>query len=629
MLKFLKGIWRGLDLLRRGLHLVLLLLIFGILIGALRSTSPLIPSSAALSLVPEGEIVEQLTGDPLQRAFDEASGQGRSETLLWDLTEAIRAAKNDDRIKVIDLNLNRLAGAGQPTLSEITNALADFRSSGKKVVAHGLSFTQAQYYLAAHADEVYLDPLGEVLLPGYEAYRTYLKGLLDKLAVDVHLFRVGEFKTAAENLVRTDMSEADREETRVYLGALWDGYKSAVAKARQLEPTAIDVYADSYIDALKQAKGEAAKIALDAKLITGIKTPQQVEARLRELMGQKAGDSQANPSKRLPTVRLEQYLPIVHAKNLLIQRGSGKVGVVIASGNIMDGEQPQGTVGGDTLAELLRQAREDDDISAVVLRVDSPGGSIYGSEAIYREVAALEAADKPVVVSMGDLAASGGYYIAAPARKIISDPMTLTGSIGIFAAVPTFDRTLSKVGVTVDGLGTTKLSGKLRLDRPLDPDLSEYVQQSLNFGYETFLKHVADGRKTTRDAVHEVAQGRVWIGRDALTHKLVDELGGYEAALKAARTLAKLPDSAPAQRIAPPMSLTERLAMQLQTLSARTAGRWFGGAARNWARGWFTSSSLPVTTQIVPVGEIAKELQGLGSLLQQRGPLAYCFCDVE
>ncbi|HMA10419.1 MAG TPA: signal peptide peptidase SppA, partial [Steroidobacteraceae bacterium] len=503
---------------------MLLLLIFGFIIGALRGSLPRVPARAALVIQPVGEIVEQRSGDPLQIAFNEARGQRQTETLLWDLTESIRAAAKDSRIRAIVLQLDDFTRAGQPTLEEVATALREFRAAGKKIIAHGASFSQAQYYLAAQADELYLDPQGEVLLEGYERYRMYYKGLLDKLAVDVHLFRVGEYKSAAEDLVRTGMSPEDRQETRSYLDALWAAYKTAVGKARDLSPEVIDQYANGYIDALRTNAGDAARVALEAGLVTGLKTEDEVTARVQELVGE--DDSGAG----FPAIDLQDYARVHSAEKQLHRGAHGRVGVIVASGEILDGQQPPGVVGGTTTADLLREARDDDDIAAVVLRIDSPGGSAFASEQIYREVAAIKAAGKPVVVSMGDLAASGGYYISAPADEIFASATTLTGSIGIFSAVPTVDRTLGKVGITVDGVGTTALSGKLRMDRPLDPVLRDYLQLSIERGYEVFVGHVAAGRGKTRDQVDALGRGRVWTGAEARAQGLVDTLGSFDDA---------------------------------------------------------------------------------------------------
>src|SRR5262245_13287155 len=282
---FFRGVWRGLDGLRRVLHLLLLLLIFGFLIGALSTGLPALPARGVLLLQPQGQIVEQRSGDPVTAAFNRATGQGDGQTLLWDLTESIRTAAKDSRVAAIALQTDYLEGAGQPTLEEVAAAMAEFRASGKKIIAWGTSFTQSQYYLAAQADEIYLDPLGEVLIEGYSRYRMYYKGLLDKLAVDMHLFRVGQFKSAAEDMTRTGMSAEDRLESLAYLKGLWEGYKGAIGKARGLAPEVIDQYANGYIDALRSNDGDAARVALAAGLVTALKTEQEVTERLIELGG--------------------------------------------------------------------------------------------------------------------------------------------------------------------------------------------------------------------------------------------------------------------------------------------------------------------------------------------------------
>jgi protease-4 len=577
----------------------------------LRSSIPHLPAKAALYIQPNGEIVEQRSGDPIQIAFDEARGEGSAETLLWDLTESIRAAAKDKRVQAIVLRLDSMSGGGQPTLEEVASAMRDFRASGKKIIAQGTSFTQAQYYLAAQADEIYLDPIGEVLIEGYERYRMYYKGLLDKLAVDVHLFRVGQYKSAAEDLVRKNMSDQDRFESKTYLDALWSGYKAAVAKARGVAPDVIDQYANGFVDALRSNGGDSARIALEAGLVTGLKTENEVTARMIELVGMnKDGDG-------YPVIDLEDYVLVHKAEKQLHKAGAGRVAVVVASGEILDGEQPPGTIGGVTAATLLREARDDGDIAAVVLRVDSPGGSVLASEQIYREVVAIKAAGKPVVVSMGDLAASGGYYIAAPADEIFASPTTITGSIGIFATIPTFDRTLDKLGVTVDGVGTTSLSGKLRIDRPLDPALRDYVQISIERGYDLFLAHVVEGRHKTRDQVQEVAQGRVWIGSDARQHGLVDQLGGYDDAVKAAARLAKLPAGYDVDRMEPEMGWAERLAAQLHISAVRMAGRVLGPAVDS------------LQGALAPFAPLQKEIARVQRMSASQRPQAYCFCSVE
>lgn len=590
------------------LHLILLLLIFGFIVGALRGTVPRVPSKAALFIAPQGAIVEQLASDPIQRAFDEASGRGQTQTLLWDITDSIRAATKDKRIEAIVLRLDRMGGAGQPTLSEIGNALQEYRATGRKVIAWSNSYNQAQYFLAAQADEVYVDPFGEVLIEGYDRYRTFYKGLLDKLSVDMHLFRVGAWKTGAENLVRTDMSAEDRAESEVYLNALWKGYRETVAKARGIEADAIDAYANGFIEALRSKGGDAAAVAMEAGLVTGLKTDSQLAERLVELVGSNDGPQDYNH------VMLADYVRVQRAEEKLRRHPGGSVAVVLASGEILDGEQPPGTVGGETVSALLRQVRDDDGVKAVVLRVDSPGGSVFASEQIYREVVSIKEAGKPVVISMGDVAASGGYYIAAPADRVFAHPLTITGSIGIYAALPTIDRTLGKIGVTVDGVGTTALSGKMRVDRPLDPALRDYVQLTIEHGYEQFLAHVAQGRNKTRDEVHEIAQGRVWVGSDALARGLVDELGSYDDAVKAAAALARLPAGYAVQRVEPSLSWAEALALQIRVRFAHFAGGVIG------------PSLQPVRAVLEP---LQAELERVRHMVEARDGLAYCFCSID
>jgi protease-4 len=609
---FFRGVWRGLDGLRRILHLILLLLIFGFIIGALSSGVPSLPASGVLLLQPNGEIVEQRSGDPLTVAFNRASGQGDSQTLLWDLTDAIRAAAGDGRVAAIALNTDYFDGAGQPTLEEVAAAMAMFKASGKKIIAWGASFTQAQYYLAAQADEVYLDPMGEVLLDGYERYRMYYKGLLDKLDVDVHLIRCGQcdFKSADEDLVRTSMSPQDRQESLAYLQGLWQGYRTAVAGARDLTPGDIEQYANGYLSALRTHRGDSAQVALEAGLVTGLMTRQQVNDRLVEIAGD---DGKGN----YPVIAYADYVRVHHAERQLSKPGGAHVGVVVASGEIGDGRRPPGSIGGETASGLLRQAREDDKIAAVVLRIDSPGGSGNASEQIYREVAAIRAAGKPVVVSMGDLAASGGYYIAVPANRIFASANTLTGSIGVFSTVPTLDRTLGKVGVTVDGVGTTELSGKLRVDRPMSPALRDYLQLSVDHFYDVFLGHVSDGRGQTREQIHSIAQGRVWTGTDALARGLVDELGGYDAAVQAAAELANLPEGYAVERIEPELSWAEQFALQLHLAGARISGLFVGPAVRE------------LHHELAPLALVRRQYERFEQLAASSEPLAYCLCSVE
>jgi protease IV len=622
--KIFSGIFRGLDVLRKFLHLVLLLLIFGIVVGALRTSIPHIADHSALVLQPYGEIVEQRTGSPVDQALARAQGNELPETLLWDLTDALKAAKRDPRIAAVVLDLNYMSGGGQPTLAELTAAIKDFRSSGKKVVAYSTAFLQESYYVAAAADEVYVDPLGLVAIDGYERYRTYYKEVLDKLGVEVNLFRVGAYKSAAEVYIRNDMSPEDREESLAYLNALWLNYRTAVAESRGLTPDDISHYVANLVPAMLAAKGDAAKVALDARLVTGIKSSLDVEKRITQLVGSDSGKEniekleadESDAGQSYNSTSLEDYLRVVQAEKEARGAGKPKIGVIVASGEILDGSQPSGTVGGETTAGLIREAREDDDIHAIVLRVDSPGGSVVASEQIYREVRAAQAAGKPVIVSMGDLAASGGYYIAASADEIWAHPSTITGSIGIFGAIPTFQNTLKKIGVSVDGVGTTNLSGQLRVDRPLGEDAKVLLQSVIERGYEEFLAHVAEGRKKTRDEIHAIAQGRVWIGTDAKKNGLVDQLGLFDQAVKSAAKHANLTGDYDVERIEPELSWAETLALQIKV--------------------WFAKNFVGDIASRIPALQVAREFEPLQRELARWSRMnardnryAYCFCDVR
>src|SRR5271155_835980 len=502
-------VWRILEGIRRVLHLVLLLVIFGFILAALHTSIPIVPRSAALVIAPEGELVEQLTSAPVRRAFGQASGGPAPETLLRDVTDAIAAAKSDSRIKLIVLDLGSLESSGLSKLQEIGAALRDFRASGKRVVIAADSLDQTQYYLASQAGEVYLDPMGLVYLDGFSYYRMFLKDAIDKLNVDVNVFRAGTFKSYTDQFSRSDMAPSEREETSVWLEALWNAYQQDVTRARSLPAGALNEFVADEPTALVAVNGDAAKMALQRGLVTALKSRRQLADELKVLVGEDEDTHSFN------SIAMNQYLASVRSKHALKSKSDSKVGIVVASGEILDGHQPPGTIGGESTADLLRQARYDNAVKAVVLRVDSPGGSMFASELILREVQALRKAGKPVVVSMSSYAASGGYYISTAANQIFASPTTLTGSIGVFSFIPTFERTLDKFGVKVDGIGTTPMAGDMRLDRALDAASRQLLQVSVDHAYDEFLHRVSEGRKKGVQDIDKIAQGRVWAGIDA------------------------------------------------------------------------------------------------------------------
>ena len=609
---FFNGFLRLLDGLRKALHLILLLILFGVVVGALRTTIPNIPSKAALVLQPEGELVEQLSGDPLDRAVSEARGAGSNETLLRDLTDAIRAAKDDGRIQALVIDFDSMSGGGQPTLDELARSVLDFRKSGKKVIARGTVFLRDTYYVAAHADEIYVDPLGFVIIEGYDRFQTYYKAALEKLGVDVNVYRVGAYKSAVEPYIRQDMSAQDREESTAYLQALWKTYLEAIARARGRKVEEIAAFVTTYSDAITAARGDAPKVAVEKGLVTAAKSSLEVESRLIELVG----EDEDTGSYR--AVSLADFLRVVRAEGALKPESDSRIGVIVASGEILDGFQPAGIIGGQSTAELIRQARLDEDLKALVLRIDSPGGSVIASEQIYRELLAFKKTARPLIVSMGDLAASGGYYIAAPADEIWASPATITGSIGIFAAFPTFNRSLDKLGVSVDGVGTAPLSGELRLDRPVGADAARFLQATIERGYDEFLARVSSGRGKSREQIDAIAQGRVWSGLDAKRIGLVDQLGTFDQAIAAAAKRSGLKaDSYFVDYIEPDLSWAQRVALSVESSAVRLFARYSGRDA---------STLQLLARRLQPLD---RELRRLAALSTPNHLYAYCFCGVN
>ena len=599
-------VWRILEGVRRVLHLILLLVIFGFILAALHTSIPTVPRSAALVLAPEGELVEQLATDPVRRAFGQASGGPAPETLLKDVIDAIQIAKGDSRIKLIVLQLSNLAPSGLSKLQEIGAALREFRAAGKRVVAAADSMDQTQYYLAAQAGEVYLDPLGLVYVDGFSYYRMYLKDAIDKLGVDVNVFRAGTFKSYTDQFSRSDMAPSEREESSVWLEALWNAYSQDVTRARSMPSNALNQYIAEEPAALAAVNGDAAKLALQRGLVTALKSRRQVADDLKGLVGEDQDNHSFN------AIGMSQYLAAARSKHVLKSKSDARVGIVVASGEILDGHQPPGTIGGESTADLLRQARYDTTVKAVVLRVDSPGGSMFASEQILREVQALRKAGKPVVVSMSTYAASGGYYISAAANQIFASPTTLTGSIGVFSVVPTFQRTLEKLGVKVDGIGTTPLAGDMRMERTLGPAARQILQTSVEHAYAEFLTRVGEGRKKSVTEVDKIAQGRVWAGVDAQRIGLVDTLGGLKDASDAAAKLAEMGSEYDAEYIESEMTLREELLMQLRSESLQMA-RMMG----------LIAPRSELDRALDPVLEQARSIARLND---PRGLYAYCWC---
>jgi len=556
-MRFLRFVWRFLNNLRRVFQILLMLFILGLIFAGLAETEFTIPQSAVLVVDPNGMLVDQLEGDPLERAIAQAQGAEIPQTLLTDVTDSLHAAAGDDRIKAVLLDLDGLTGGGLAKLQTVAAALDQVRDAGKPIIAVGDSFTQDQYYLAAKADEIYLHELGVVFIDGYGYYRTYLKGILDKLKVDLNVFRVGKYKSFVEPYIRDDMSPADREASRRWLDVLWSGYKNDVEAARHLEPRALDDYANGFIENLRKTGGNTAQMALDTGLVDSLAGREKIEKRLMDLAGPSVDDESTYSG-----IDFRTYLSHVR-KNAIDLSGKPEVAVIVASGEIIDGEAPRGTVGGDSLAALIDQAANDDRVKALVLRVDSPGGSMFASEVIFERLRQLKLKGKPFVVSMSSVAASGGYYISMLADRILASETTITGSIGVGALMPTFQRSLDTIGIHVDGLGTTSLSGQFRPDRELGPQAREFLQLSVEEAYRVFVSKVAEARGMSFERMNNLAQGRVWAGSDALDVGLIDGIGGLGDAIRSAAELAGLAeDTYDVQTIEPELTFGEQMALQ-------------------------------------------------------------------
>ena len=540
--RFFVGLWDVMNFTRR---LILNLLFFGLLLlvlivflAAVGKGSGVAPVHERTTLViaPEGRLVEQYTTDPLTRAVARALGDTSAEEVqLRDLLRAIEAARGDKNIERVLLNLDKLQPAGMASTREVAQALGGLRASGKQVVAFGEGITQAQYLLAAQADEIYLDPMGGLMLEGLARYRQYFRtALQDKLGVDMHLFRVGEFKSAAEPYILDAASPEAKEADLYWMNDLWQRYLADIGAARKLDPAQLAAQIDALPEGIEAAGGDIARHALQMKLVDGLKTREELDQLLTE-----RGLADEDDEHGFRSVSLGGYLAHLDGRRLPIDKRP-QVAVVVAEGEITGGEQPAGSIGGVSTAALLRQVRDDEHVQAVVLRVDSPGGEVFASEQIRREVEQLKAAGKPVVVSMGDLAASGGYWISMNADRIYADPSTITGSIGIFGMFPNFTRTLDKIGVHTDGVSTTRIAGAFDVTRPLDPQVGRVVQAVIDKGYADFTGKVADARGKSVEQVDEVARGRVWSGAQAKERGLVDEMGNLGQAITDAAGRAEL-----------------------------------------------------------------------------------------
>jgi protease-4 len=622
-------IWRGLDGVRKTVHLLLMLFLLAVMAAAVFQAPMLIPKSTALVIAPDGALVDQLDGDAASRAWGQLLGATTNQTLTRDLIEAIDRAADDNRINALVLQLGSMGGAGLATLRDVAAAIDRFAESGKPVVAVGDSYSQGQYYLAAHADQIWMHPEGVVFLEGFGAYRTFYREALEKLMVDVNVFKVGEYKSFVEPWIRDDMSPEARENNREWLNGLWEIYQADVTTALDTESGLLERYTSRLPEFLEETGGDFGELALSTQLVDALVTRTEADERLIEITGRDPRDNGWRG------IHHRDYLASVRVESPFGQRPR-KVGVVVAAGDIVDGRRPPGMIGGDSTAALLREAIYDDEVEAVVLRVTSGGGSAFASEIIAEQVQALRAAGKPVVVSMGDVAASGGYWISMDADEILASPATITGSIGIGALFPTFQRGLDWLGVHVDGVGTTEWAGQLRADRELSERTRQVLQTSIEHGYQNFITRVADARGMPVDDVDEVARGRVWLGRRAVDLDLIDGLGGLSDAIDSAARRAGIESDYSVKYIEREPGFREALVMQLTGSAARLAINVgvtpdsiaaISGAGRLPAR---AAPGLPgpASQMGALAGRLGDVLERLGAWNDPRGMYLHCFCDV-
>lgn len=525
---------------------------------------PQVPDKGALVLNPRGAVVEQRSPvDPIQQWLSPQTVL--AETELSDLLDALDHVREDPRLPMVVLNLDDLQFLSAAHADAVGEALLAVREAGKEVVAYGSYFDQQPYLMASFADAVYMHPLGQVVLPGYRIKQLYFKGLIDKLKVNVHVFRAGRYKEFVEPYTRTDMSEEAREANRELIGTLWQRYAERVRDNRRIEPDRFERYTQQIDQALTETDGDLARLALEYHLVDELLTPDQARVRIADTVGY-------DEDGEFSGIGFRDYLQAVNGAMQPDASAEAKVGVITAQGPVVMGDQLRGVIAAERLVKLIRQAREDRHVAALVLRINTPGGSSFASELIRQELELTQLAGKPVVVSMGPVAASGGYWIASTADAIFAEPTTLTGSIGVFGIVPTFEDSLAAMGVSSDGVASSPVTGVDPLLGLSDPT-ARMLQAGTENIYQRFINLVARGRDMPAERVNEIAEGRVWVGSRALDLGLVDDLGGQDEAVARAAELAGL-ERFGIQRIEIPLSPRELLLQRL--FSNLSLGSWLG-----------------------------------------------------
>ena len=606
--RFLFGIWHFIDGARKLLlNLVFLLLLYLVVLAYMDTDETLIiQPDTALVLRPYGNVVEQYSGTPLDLALQQLTEQARTETRLRDMAEAIKRARDDDRIVRLVINPNDMWRIGMASLLELEAAIDDFKSSGKPVIALADNLSQQQYYLAALADEIWLHPAGMVWIDGFSVYRQFYRDGLDKLEVEVNLFKVGEYKSAMEPFVRDDMSPEAKEANLYWIGGLWQQYLEGVSRHRGIPLENLSDAINDFANGLEAVDGDFGRFAENLGLVDRLVSLPEAQLELARMGAAGSG------SEGYRQVGMENYLMLTELQHR--PDSEKKIAVVVAEGDIVRGSQPQGVVGAETMSGKLRTLALDKNVEAVVLRINSPGGEVFASEKVRREVQALKEAGKTVVASMGDVAASGGYWIAMGADEVWASPATITGSIGVFGMMPTFSRPLEKLGIHTDGVGTTPLAGKLRLDRPLDPDLRRIFQHATEQTYRDFIQLVAEARQMSTDDVDQIARGRVWNGAQAKDRGLIDQTGTVRQAIDAAARIAGLGTDYDVQYDEREMSTFESFLVEITGSAVAGLG---------WADG------MSVRLRSTLLEDLLGDLNLLARSAGEFSVAAHCLCRVE
>ncbi len=581
MIRLIKGIWNAITATKNAIgNLIFLGLVILVLVTVFSSESTAIADSTALIINPTGIIVDQKRViDPFNKFLFAYEGNDEdSETLLRDILEAIEGASTDKRVKSLVLDLQRLRGASMSKLEEIGDAIEDFKETGKPVYAIAPSYSQTQYLIAVHADKIYLDKqsfqaFGGVFFTGLGVYPTYFKAASDKLKINIHVFKAGLYKGAVEPFLRNDMSAAAKEANLGWIGVLWKQYSDTIIEQRNISLESFQKYTNRYDEVLAANGNDSAQMAVSEGFVDAIISKKAWREEMQSIVGK--SESTYNH------ISLNNYLLETRPPFPVIDPAAKKIAVITASGTIYDGVQPAGDIGGESISKLIRIARNNKQVKALVLRIDSPGGSASASELIRSELELTQDEGKPVVISMSGYAASGGYWIASTANKIFSADTTVTGSIGTFIIFPTFEETLSGLGVNSDGVGTTTLSGAFNAFQEINPVLRRSLEHSVTHTYQKFIGLVAQGREMPIDDVDKIAQGRIWAGSTAVELGLVDAIGNLADAIESAALLAAV-DDYEIIYLEQELTTSEKLLNQILNSSLKAIHAATGGISSHW-----------------------------------------------